>query len=218
MIRLLSIQLERQNEEIERLRRMLEEQHEFTRRLLEREYEMRKEQFFMEKRDWRPDDREPNIERDIMRLEEEVERRPNDLELRMKLAHVYREVDNMDAAIEQYKTALEIEPDFDRAFHELERLRAIFPDESRKPERPLEDIVGTVISVNKEEIKLEPPEGDAIVFRVPFRQMDDGSWALDEDMAELVSSLQPGTRVRIVWRADEDSMFIHRIERIEDEE
>ena len=101
----------------------------------------------------------------------------------------------------------------------MEELRAQFPDISRRPaEKPLKDAAGKVVSANKEEVKLEIFEGDAVTFKVPFIQAEDESWLPNEDFAEFTSSLQPGMRVRIVWEETDCCRIIRKIERIEGEE
>jgi len=226
IIHLLSNQVERQEDEITTLRTMLEEQYNFVRELLEGEYELRKAKQLVEVRKFEMEMGEhgtnaPDIEREIAEIQGAVERDPNNLELRVRLGDLYWKVDNIEGAFHQYKTALSINPDFDRAFQALEKLRAEFPDISRRPERereqPLERIAGTVVSANKEEIKLGVGEGDVLTFRVEFRRREDGSWALNEDLAEFAGSLEPGMRVGLLWQEEEGRRVIRRIERTENE-
>ena len=177
---------------------------------------------------------EGNIERDIEEVQEALKRNPNDPELHTKLAHLYLEVDHLDAAVEQYKMALSINPDFDPAFRGLEELRAKYPDISRElreerpegdpdisrdpePERPLEDNAGTVVSADKRHITLKTFEGETFTFRVPLRRKDDGSWVLNEDFAEYAGSLKPGTQIAIVWEEVDGNRVIRKIERMEEE-
>ena len=180
---------------------------------------------------------EPHIDREIRirTLEEKVERHPDDIELRIRLAHFYREVDRIEAAIVQYKAALEIDPDFDPALRGLKELGYKIPDVPREREEPLEDSVGEVISANEKEVKLKTLEGDVVSFRVPSRQKEDGSWVLNEDLSEMARSLDPGAqvkiqwresegprsldlgeRVRIQWRESEGHRIIHRMERVKE--
>ena len=227
IIHLLSDQVQRQQDEIMTLRTMLEEQYNFVRRLLEVEYELRKTKQFVEARKFEMEmgeygTNEPDIEREIAEIQGAVERDPNNLELRIKLGEFYWKVDNIESAFHQFKTALSIDPDFDRAFEALEELRAAFPDISRWSEQeldqPLERIAGTVVSANKEEIKLRVGEGEVLTFRVGFRQREDGSWALNEDLAEFAGSLEPDMQVVLLWQEEEGRRVIRRIERIEKEE
>ena len=222
IIHLLSNQVERQEDEITTLRTMLEEQYNFVRRLLEEEYELRKAKQLVEVRKFEMEmgEHNPDIERELAEIQEAVERDPNNLELRMKLGDLYWKIDKIEDALHQYKTALSIDPDFDPAFEALEKLRAEFPDISpeREREKPLEDIAGTVVSANKEEIKLRVGEGEILTFRVGFRRREDGSWALNEDLSEFAESLEPGMRVGLQWQEEEGRRVIRRIERIENEE
>lgn len=228
IIHLLSNQVQRQQDEIMTLRTMLEEQYNFVRGLLEGEYELRKAKQLVEVRKFEMEMGEygtnaPDIEREIAEIQEAVERDPNNLELRMKLGDLYWKIDKIEGAFHQYKTALSIDPDFAPAFEALEKLRAVFPDISRWPEREgeqtLERIAGAVVSANKEEIKLRVGEDDDVLtFRVEFRRRDDGSWALNEDLAEFAGSLEPGMRVVLLWQEEEGRRVIRRIERIENEE
>ena len=231
IVRLLSDQIQRQQEEIDNLRMMLEQQNEFMRGLMREEFEIRKTREVFGAR--RPDmddmdmmmrmrmgmgEGEANIERDIEKIQEALKENPNDPELHTKLAQLYQEVDHLDAAIEQYKTALSIDPDFDPAFRGLEELRAKYPDISREPgpERPLEDNAGTVVSADKREITLRTFEGETFTFRVPSRQKDDGLWVLNEDLAEYAGSLEPGMRIAILWEEVEGNRVIREIKRIEE--
>jgi tetratricopeptide (TPR) repeat protein len=202
------------------LREMQQNQNNFMQGMLNREYEVRLKQGMEgREREWDRERDEPNIEMMLRRYEEGVERNPGDPELRVELGNIYWKVDNIEAAYRQYKAALEIAPDFGPAYGALEELRAEFPDVSRTPvEKPLKDAAGTVISANKEEIKLEIFEGDALTFKVPFIQIEDESWVPNEDFSEFTSSLQPGMRVKILWEETDCCRIIHKIERIEDEE
>jgi len=224
IIHILSNRVERQEDEITTLRNMLEEQYNFVRELLVGEYELRKAKQLVEVRKFEMEMREhdPGIEREIAEIQEAVERDPNNLELRMRLGDLYWEIDKIEGAFQQYKTALSIDPDFDPAFEALEKLRAEFPDISRLPERereqPLARAAGTVVSANKEEIKLRVGEGEVLTFKVGFRRREDGSWALNEDLAEFAGSLEPGMRVSLLWQEEEDRRVIRRMERIENKE
>ena len=251
IVHLLSDQIQRQQEEIHNLRMMLEQQNEFMRGLMREEFEIRKtREMFGAGRDDRDMDEmmmrmrmgmgenEGNIERDIEEVQEAMRRNPNDPELHVKLAHLYQEVDHLDAAIEQYKAALSINPDFDPAFRGLEELRTKYPDISREPrpdwpggdpdmpnwigepeqERPLEKNAGTVASADKRHIALKTFEGETFTFRVPLRQKDDGSWVLNEDFARYAGSLEPGTRIAILWEEVDGGRVIRRIERIGEKE
>lgn len=226
ILQLLITQLDRQWEEVKSLRMMQEHQYEFLQGMLKEEHNLRTRQF-AEMREREPEwgrdkdkfEGEFNIGKELMHLQEQVELNPRDPELRMKLGHIYQEVDNIDAAFGQYKAALEVAPDFEPAFHALEELRMKFPDMSRKPaEKPLEDAAGEVISANKEEVKVAVFEGDAMTFKVPFIQNEEGAWVLNGDLSEYTGTLEPGMRVRIIWQQMEDRMVIRRIERMEDEE
>ena len=231
IVHLLSDQIQRQQEEIHNLRMMLEQQNEFMRGLMREEFEIRKtREMFGAGRDDKDmemmmrmrmgmGENEGNIERDIEEVQEALKRNPNDPELHTKLAHLYLEVDHLDAAVEQYKMALSINPDFDPAFRGLEELRAKYPDISREPEpeRPLEDNAGTVVSANKEEITLKTFEGETFTFKVPSRQKDDGSWVLNKDMAEYARELEPGMQIAIVWEEVEGNRVIREIRRMEKE-
>ncbi|MFC1717090.1 hypothetical protein ACFL6S_25730 [Candidatus Poribacteria bacterium] len=220
IVQLLADLLERQWEEIHNLREMQQHQYNFMQEMLSRENEIRLRQVMGERnREWEPEREEQNIEMELRHMQEQVERNPRDPELRLKLGHIYREVDNIDAAFGQFKAAIEIAPDFEPAYGALEDLRAQFPDVSRRPnEKPLEDSAGTVISANKEEIKLQVFEGDVITFKVPFIQNEEGKWVLVEDFAHFAGSLEPGMKVKILWQEMEDRRIIRRVERIEDEE
>ena len=249
IVHLLSDQIQRQQEEIHNLRMMLEHQNEFMRGLMKEEFEIRKtrEVFGARWDDKNMDEmmrmrmgmgeNEGNIERDIGEAEEALRRNPNDPELHTKLAHLYLEVDNPDAAMKQYKIALSIDPNFDPAFHGLEELRAKYPDISREPgpdwggdpdmpnwigepepERPFEKNAGTVVSADKRQITLKTFEGETFTFRVPLRQKDDGTWVLNEDFAGYAGSLEPGTRIAILWEEVDGGRVIRRIERIGEKE
>ena len=229
IINLMSAQIERQQEQIYSMGEMLGQQQEFMQGLLKAEYELRMAQQRMGIRGFgmnRNDNNEENIERELQEIKAAVERDPNNPELRTKLGHILREAGNFDAAFEQFKTALSIDPDFGPAFEALQGLREEFPDLSREmrkrePERdrnrPVEDAAGTVISANKEELKLKTREGEIITFRVPFRRKEDGSWALNEDIAHFVSSLKPGARVGLLWEEAEGRRVIRRIEPLKEE-
>jgi tetratricopeptide (TPR) repeat protein len=161
--------------------------------------------------EWRP-----RIEGEMRELEESVERRPDDIELRMKLARAYREAGKVEAAIMQYKAALEIKPGFDPPYKALKELGYRFPDEPRDRERPLEDSIGEVISTNEKEVKLKTREGETVVFRVPHRQKDDGSWVLNDDLSEMAKSLERSDQVKIVWQEVEGRKVIRRMERVKE--
>ena len=164
---------------------------------------------------WEPERSDPDIERHIREIEEEVERHPEDIELRMKLGHLYREVDRIEAAVDQYKAALEIDPAFDPPFHALEELGHRFPEMEREKEEPLEDSIGEVISANEKEIQVKIREGEAVTFKVPSRQKEDGSWVLNDDFSEFAKSLEPGVQLKILWREAEGQRIIHRVEKVE---
>ena len=168
-----------------------------------------------ERRDVR---RDADIEGQIREIEAAVERRPDDVELRMRLAHLYREVDRIEAAVVQYKAALEIDPAFDPPYHALEELGREFPDMFREKEEPLEDSAGEVISANEAEIVLKTREGETVTFKVPSRRKEDGSWVLNEDFSELAKSLEQGERLIILWREVEGQRVIRRIEKMEEVE
>ena len=217
-------ELERQRHEIRALReevaellRMLEEQSAPARsrrgRRWEREPRPFRERSEMERRHTR---REPDIDMEIRELQEAVERHPDNVDLRMKLGHLYREIGRVEDAIGQYKAALEIRPDFDAPHRALKELGYRFPDRRREEEERLEDSAGVVISSNEKEVVVKTREGDTVTFRVPSWQKDDGSWVLNEDLSELAKSLEPDQKVKILWREREEQRFIHRMERIEE--
>jgi tetratricopeptide (TPR) repeat protein len=222
-------ELERQREEIRALReeiaalrKMLEDQHasrkfqrDRRRRIRPRRWESRREPERREP-ERRDIQRAPDLHGQIRELEAGVERRPGDIELRMKLAHLYREAGKIEAAIEHYKAALEIDPDFDPPYRALQELGYRFPYESIERLEPLEDSVGEVISANEQEVELRTLEGEIVTFRVPSRQREDGSWMLREEYSRMAKSLEPGARVKIVWRESEGGKVIHAIERIEE--
>jgi tetratricopeptide (TPR) repeat protein len=225
LLQLLANQMERQWEELNALREMQQHQYNFMQEMLNREQEVRLDN--MRRDDDRNWEREKERERDgdeiemmLKRDQEEVERNPGDPELRVHLGHLLWRVENIEGAYRQFKAALEIAPDFEEAFGSLERLRMEFPDVSRIPvEKPLEDSAGTVISANKEEIKLQIFGSDAVeTFKVPFVQNEEGEWLLNEDFAHFAGSLEPGMRIKILWQKTEDRRIIHKIERLEDEE
>ncbi len=168
-----------------------------------------------ERRDVR---RDGDIEGQIREVEAAVERRPDDIELRMRLAHLYREVNRIQDATMQYKAALGIDPAFDPPYHALEELGHRFPDMFREREEPLEDSAGEVISANEAEIVLKTREGETVTFKVPSRRKEDGSWVLNEDFSELAKSLEPGERLIILWREVEGQRVIRRIEKMEEAE
>jgi tetratricopeptide (TPR) repeat protein len=213
-------------EEVAALRRMLEDQfalrrarqvrrgRELLRRWEEPEREPERGEF---RERWEPERREipEDIDRQIRDTREKLERHPDDMEVRMRLAHLYREVGKIEAAIEQYKEALKIAPDFDAPYQALKELGYRFPDEPRDEEVPLKDSVGEVISSSEKEVKVKTLEGDAVTFTVPSWQRDDGSWALNEDLSEMVKSLDPGARVKLFWREHEGLRVIQRMEKIE---
>ena len=87
----------------------------------------------------RRDEQRSHFERELRELEEKVEQHPDDIELRMRLAHFYLEVDKKEAAIMQYKAALKIKPDFDPPYKALKELGYKFPDEPRDREEPKEE-------------------------------------------------------------------------------
>ncbi len=206
-------------EEVAALRRMLEDQFALRRarqvrrgRELPRRWEPERE----------PERREPerreipdDINREIMNIRERLERRPDDMELRMRLAHLYREIDRIEAAIEQYKEVLKIAPDFDAPYQALKELGYRFPDEPKDEEVPLKDSAGEVISSSEKEVKVKTREGDTVTFTVPSWQRDDGSWVLNEDLSEMAKSLEPGAQVKIIWREHEGLRVIQRMEKIE---
>ena len=167
---------------------------------------------------WEQERRDPGIEREIRDAETEVERHPEDIELHMRLAHLYQEVDMAEAAIEQYKAVLEINPDLDEPYHALRELGYKFPEMGREKEEPLKVSMGAVVSANEKEIKLKTLEGDIVAFKVPSRQKDDGSWVLNEDLSELAKSQEPGIKLKILWREAEGQRFIRRIEKMENED
>jgi len=186
---------------------LAELKHKFPHLFREREEQRESER----REEWRP-----NIEGKIRELEEGVERHPDDIELRMKLARAYREAGKIEAAIMQYKVALEMRPDFAPPYKALKELGYRFPDEPRDRERPLEDSIGEVISTNEKEVKLKTREGETVVFRVPHRQKDDGSWVLNDDLSEMAKSLERSDQVKIVWQEVEGRRVIRRMERIKE--
>ena len=204
-------------EEIAELRRTLEEQSAPGRsrrgRRWEREGRPSRERGEME----RPHtQREPDIEMEIRELQEAVERHPDNVDLRMKLGHLYRETDRVEAAVEQYKAVLEIRPDFDAPHRALKELGYRFPDTPREGKERLEDSAGEVISSNEREVVVRTREGDIVTFTVPSRQKDDGSWVLNQDLSEMAKSLKPDQKVKILWQEREEQRIIRRMERIEE--
>ncbi len=105
-------------------------QHKFPRLFREREEPREPE---------RRDEQRSHFEGEIRELEEKVERHPDNIELRMRLAHFYLEIDKIEAAIMQYKAALEINPNFDPPYKALKELGYKFPDEPRDREEPKEE-------------------------------------------------------------------------------
>jgi len=210
-------------EEVAALRRMLEDQYALRRargirrgRELLRRWEPERESErgdFRERRE--PERREipDDINREIMNTREKLERRPDDTELRMRLAHLYREVDKIEAAIEQYKAILKIAPDFDAPYQALKELGYRFPDAPRDEDVPLRDSMGEVVSSSEKEVKVKTLEGDVVTFTVPSWQRDDGSWTLNEDISEMTKSLEPGAQVKIIWREHEGLRVIQRMEK-----
>ncbi len=212
-------------EEVAALRRMLEDQFALRRarqvrrgRELLRRWEPGREPEHMEFRErWEPERREipDDIDRQIRDTREKLERHPDDIEVRMRLAHLYREVDRIEAAIEQYKEVLKIAPDFDAPYQALKELGYRFPDEPRDEEVPLKDSMGEVISSSEKEVEVKTLEGDVVTFTVPSWQRDDGSWALNEDLSEMAKSLEAGAQVKILWREHEGLRVIQRMEKVE---
>lgn len=213
-------------EEVAALRRMLEDQFALRRdrqvrrgrELLRRWEEPEREPELGEFTErWEPERREipDDIDREIRDTREKLERHPDDIEVRMRLAHLYREVDRIEAAIEQYKEVLKIAPDFDAPYQALKELGYRFPDEPRDEEAPLKDSVGKVISSGEKEVEVKTLEGDVVTFTVPSWQRDDGSWALNEDLSEMAKSLEPGAQVKIIWREHEGLRVIQRMEKVE---
>ena len=212
-------------EEVAALRRMLEDQFALRRarqvrrgRELLRRWKPEREPEHMEFRErWEPERTEipDDIDREIRDTREKLERYPDDIEVRMRLAHLYREVDKIEAAIEQYKAVLKIAPDFDPPYQALKELGYRFSDAPKEKEVPLEDSAGEVISSSEKEVKVKTREGDIVTFTVPSWQREDGSWVLNEDFSEMAKSLDPGAQVKIFWREHEGLMVIHRMEKIE---
>ena len=243
IIHLLSTQLERQQEQVHSMREMLQQQQEFMQGLLKVEYELRMAQQHMGMREfeanWDDDRDKENIEREMLEIRAAVAREPNNPELRTKMGHILWEVGEFHAAFEQFKTALSIDPDFGPAFESLEKLREDFPDISREMkerdgdatreperdwnrepdrerERTLERSVGSVVSANREEVKLLTAAGETITFRVPFRRGEDNSRVVDKELAHLVGSLKPDERVEVWWEEVEGRRFIRRIHQLEE--
>jgi tetratricopeptide (TPR) repeat protein len=212
-------------EEVAALRRMLEDQFALRRarqvrrgRELLRRWEPEREPErgdFRERRE--PERREipDDIDREIRDTREKLERHPDDIEVRMRLAHLYREVDKIEAAIEQYKAILKIAPDFDAPYQALKELGYRFPDEPRDEDVPLKDSMGEVISSSEKEVEVKTLEGDVVTFTVPSWQREDGSWTLNEDLSEMAKSLDPGAQVKIIWQKHEGLRVIQRMEKIE---
>jgi tetratricopeptide (TPR) repeat protein len=213
-------------EEVAGLRRMLEDQFALRRargvrrgRELLRRWEPEREPERWEFRErWESERREipDDIDRQIRDTREKVERHPDDIEVRMRLAHLYREVDRIEAAIEQYKEVLRIAPDFDAPYQALKELGYRFPDEPRDEEVPLKDSVGEVISSSEKEVEVKTREGDVVTFTVPSWQRDDGSWALNEDLSEMAKSLDPGAQVKVLWQEHEGLKVIQRMEKVKE--
>jgi tetratricopeptide (TPR) repeat protein len=213
-------------EEVAALRRMLEDQfavrrarqvrrgRELLRRWEEPEREPERGDF---RERWEPERTEipDDIDREIRDTREKLERHPDDIEVRMRLAHLYREVDKIEAAIEQYKAILKIAPDFDPPYQALKELGYRFPDAPRDEDVALKDSMGEVISSSEKEVKVKTLEGDVVTFTVPSWQRDDGSWTLNEDISEMTKSLDPGAQVKIFWREHEGLRVIQRMEKIE---
>jgi tetratricopeptide (TPR) repeat protein len=212
-------------EEVAALRRMLEDQFALRRarqvrrgRELLRRWEPEREPEHMQFGErWEPERREipDDIDREIRDTREKLERHPDDIEVRMRLAHLYREVDKIEAAIEQYKAVLKIAPDFDAPYQALKELGYRFPDEPRDEEVPLKDSAGEVISSSEKEVEVKTREGDVVTFTVPSWQREDGAWTLNEDLSEMAKSLEPGAQVKILWREHEGLRVIQRMEKIE---
>jgi tetratricopeptide (TPR) repeat protein len=224
---------------------MLQQQQEFMQGLLKMEYELRMVQQHMGKREFETnrndDDKdEEYIEREMREIRAAVERDPNNPELRTKMGYVLWEVGEFHAAFEQFKIALSIDPDFRPAFEALEKLREEFPDMSREMrererdltrepeqdwnrepeqerERPVAHDAGTVVSANREEVKLLTAAGETITFRVPFKRGEDNSRMVDKELAHLVGSLKPDARVEVWWEEVEGRRFIRRIHQLEEE-
>lgn len=212
-------------EEVAALRRMLEDQY-----ILRRAREIRRGRELLKrweperefKRGDRGERREPerreipdDIDREIRNTREKLERHPEDIELRMRLAHLYREIDRIEAAIEQYKEVLKIAPDFDAPYQALKEMGYRFTDAPREKDAPLKDSAGEVISSSEKEVKVKTLEGDVVTFTVPSWQREDGSWALNEDFSEMAKSLEPGVRIKIIWQEHEGLRVIQRMEKIE---
>jgi len=213
-------ELERQRREIQALREEIAELREMLKNLFAPRRFWRGWEYIPPKRleperrqlreRWEPRkpdiERAPDIELEIGRLEDQIRRMPEDVELRMKLADVYRKAGRIEAAIDQYKIILDIKPDFDPAYRALEELKPM-PEEEKG-----EFSIGEVISSNEGEVILKTLEGDTVTFKVPRWQKDDGSWVLDEQIAKMAKSLDIGKRVKIRWSEVEGERVIRHIE------
>jgi tetratricopeptide (TPR) repeat protein len=157
--------------------------------------------------------KEPNdIENEIRRLEGKIKEQPDNIDARMMLADLYRQMGKFDAAFNQYETVLKMKPDFDPARKALEELK-------KKPEesKPKEDFnMGEVILSGPDGIVLKTFEGDTVTFKVPKRQQEDGSWMPDKGIEEKVKSIDKGVKVKIIWNEIEGQRVIRSIERIEE--
>ncbi|MBD3184616.1 tetratricopeptide repeat protein [Candidatus Poribacteria bacterium] len=207
-------------EEIADLREMLKDRDDYRyyRRYEDRySYRDRREEPEWEsyRERWERERRDPEIHMEIRELELKLRKHPEDFELHTRLGDMYREIGKDEAAIEHYKAALEIKPGFDPPYIALKEMGYKFHKEEKEKDRPLEDSVGEVISRNEKGLKIENMEGEEIKFIVPAWQRDDGSWALSEDLSYMVKSLEPGTKVKIIWQKREGYRIIHRIEKVD---
>jgi len=213
-VRRLREEIEHLRDEIARLRRLIEERPErpLIRRSMgnpPRKFEDA-EQFppreFRNEEPKRKDLDDINLE--IKRLEDKVKRDPKNVDARMMLADLYREIGNTKLAIEQYEAVIKIRPDFDPPYKAIDELKN--NQEQAKPKFDFN--MGEVISSSIEEVELKTLEGDITTLKVPKWQKEDGTWATDKEIGGKAESLKIGSKVKITWELIEGEKIIRSIE------
>jgi peptidoglycan hydrolase CwlO-like protein len=77
--------------------------------------------------------------------------------------------------------------------------------------------LGKVLRAGRESLTIETRDSrEKVTLYVPVRWRDDGTSALNEEMAVYISRLEPGSNVRVQWRQGDVRRLIVRVSKLEE--
>jgi rhodanese-related sulfurtransferase len=77
--------------------------------------------------------------------------------------------------------------------------------------------LGKVLKAGRESLTIETRDSrEEVTLYVPVRRRDDGTSALNEEMAVYISCLDPGSNVRVQWRQGDVRRLIVRVSKLEE--